>query len=187
MSNNYDDLMNAAKKKLEYEEKEDNLVTDDIYAQFREELDEEDEENTEGNNNGSKTKTLPVINSPEFEEEKEEYYIDPDDTPLFENGPGLSKVQLWKKEYGVNRVFHTKILSRDFVFRTLNRAEWEQIASLDLDSLTNEEVICATCVLWPLNYDYNKMGKESAGYPGTLAQVIMEHSGFTTDYAIEVL
>lgn len=184
---NYDDLMAAAKAKLEFEK--NGTINQDIYAEMREEEDED---------SGDENKTLPNVDNVDYYKnldldedepnyEKEEYYIDSNDTPIFEDGPGLSKVEVWKKEYGENRVFHVKIINKDFVFRTLNRAEYEQIASKELDSLTNEEVICKTCVLWPMNYNYTLMGQDSAGYPSTLAQIIMENSGFTTEYGIEVL
>lgn len=190
--NNYDALMDAAKKKLDFQKREENIQEEtepeDIYAEFMEESDEEGLYDSEGNktlpNINAGSKTLPDI-TPEYE--KDDYYVDPNDTPVFEGGPGISKVQLWKQEYGIDRVFHVKVLDKHFVFRTLNRAEYEQIAALALDSLTNEEVICKTCVLWPFEYDYNKMGKDNAGYPSTLSQIIMENSGFTTEYGIEVL
>ncbi len=187
----YEELMQQAKQKLKFE-KDGTLAEtpeqEDIYAELREEIKEE--ENQEDNTKPEIDGNIDYSSKPDIESnnrEREEYFIDPNDTPVFEGGPGIAKVQLWKKQFGIDNVYHTKILERHFLFRTLNRAEYEQIASLTLDSLTNEELICKTCVLWPLNYDYAAMGKDDAGYPGTLAQIIMENSGFTTDYAIEVI
>ena len=185
----YDDLIKAAKQKLDFENNgtlEQQEETEDIYASLREEADIEEPEGKPSINGSVDYSNKPDLGFVDYTKE-EDYYVDPNDTPVFEDGPGISKVQLWKKQYGISKVFHTKILERHFLFRTLNRAEYEQIASLSLDSLTNEELICKTCVLWPLNYDYAAMGKDSAGYPSTLAQIIMENSGFTNEYGIEVL
>lgn len=193
----YDDLMKAAKQKLEFEQngtlntEEKSETPEDIYASLRAEADvpEEESENAKPEITGEiDYDSKPDIYPEDLTYDKDdEYFIDPNDAPIFEGGPGISKVQLWKKQYGISKVYHTKILERHFLFRTLNRAEYEQIASLALDSLTNEELICKTCVLFPYNYDYATMGKDDAGYPGTLAQIIMENSGFTNDYGIEVL
>lgn len=188
----YDDLMKAAKQKLEFEkngtltqEEQDN--PEDIYAALRKEAGQEVPNDDKPEISGE----IDLSNKPELDyidyEKDNDFYIDPTDSPVFEDGPGISKIQLWKKQYGVSKVFHTKILEKHYLFRTLNRAEYEQIASLSLDSLTNEELICKTCVLWPLNYNYETMAKEEAGYPSTLAQIIMENSGFTNEYGIEVL
>ena len=188
----YDDLMKAAKQKLDYEQKgtineEEDSNPEDIYASLKEESNIDDKDNRRPELTGSVDySSKPEMNEPDYEKE-DDYFIDPNDAPIFEGGPGISKVQLWKAQYGISRIYHTKILDRHFLFRTLNRAEYEQIASLSLDSLTNEELICKTCVLFPYNYDYAAMGKDDAGYPGTLAQIIMENSGFTNDYGIEVL
>lgn len=187
--NNYDDLMNAAKQQLEFQNKGTiNDPEEDIYKEFEDESEELDEKlnkkEIEIDHNAS-------IYGPEFTDEpnyeKEDYYIDPDDTPVFDGGPGISKVQLWKAQFGIDKVYHTVILDRHFIFRTLNRAEFEQIAALQVDALTNEEVICKTCVLWPFNYNYDQMGKDNAGIPSRLSQIIMEYSGFTDEYQIEVL
>ena len=196
----YDDLMKAAKQKLEYEktgtlsEQEENQDNpDDIYAALKAETDIDIEGETDTTNKKPElTGEIDYSSKPDIDpyleyDKDDSYFIDPNDAPIFEGGPGISKIQLWKKQYGISKVYHTKILERHFLFRTLNRAEYEQIASLALDSLTNEELICKTCVLFPYNYDYAAMGKDDAGYPGTLAQIIMENSGFTNDYGIEVL
>ena len=186
-NSNYDDLMKAAQQKLEYEKNGTLNNDEDIYASLREDGSETDTEST-GKPNLSEDFDYQERPEVEFEEiEKEDYYIDPNDSPVFEDGPGISKVQLWKKQYGINRVYHVKILEKHYLFRTLNRSEYEQIASLALDSLTNEELICKTCVLWPLQYNYETMAREEAGFPSTLAQIIMENSGFTNEYGIEVL
>ena len=188
MANEYDDLMKQAKEKLEYQKNgtinNENNEQEDIYASLKEEAEQDDNAKPELKSDYQNNNKPELPNEDIF---KEEYYIDPNDSPIFDGGPGISNVQLWKKQYGITKVFHTKVLEKHFLFRTLNRSEYEQIASMSLDSLTNEELICKTCVLWPLNYNYDFMSKEDAGYPSTLAKIIMEYSGFTDEYGIEVL
>ena len=184
MDQNMNDLMNAAKLKLEAQQKQAE-PQEDIYAEMRNELEEEE---------------LPVIKREQYDDfdnydikneptyDDEDYYIDPNDTPIFENGPGVSQLDIWKKQFNKEKIFHTLILDKHFIFRTLNRFEYKQIVALEnIDALHREEIICATCVLWPYNYDFKKMANEDSGYPSTLAQIIMENSGFTKEYGIEVL
>lgn len=183
MDQNMNDLMNAARIKLETQEKQ-NAPQEDIYAELKAEMDSEIE--------------IPAIQREAYPYEdthiqhepttEEEYYLDLDDTPIFEDGPGISQIDIWKKEYSKEKIFHTLILDKHFVFRTLNRFEYKQIVALEnIDALYREELICQTCVLWPFNYNFKKMAAEDSGYPSTLAQIIMENSGFTKEYGIEVL
>ena len=66
--------------------------------------------------------------------------------------------------------------------------EYKQLVAMEnVDALVREEIICATCVLHPRNFNFKTMANDEAGYPGTLAQIIMESSGFTKEYGIEVL
>lgn len=179
---NINDLMNAAKLKLETQQKQVGQ-TEDIYAEMRAEMDNDYPEVSYEPQ--AQTQEYAIQHEPEPEET---YFIDPNDTPLFEGGPGISQVDLWKKQYTKEKVFHTQILDRHFVFRTLNRFEYKQIVAIEnIDALYREEIICHTCVLWPYNYDFKKMAAEDSGYPSTLAQIIMENSGFTKEYGIEVL
>lgn len=183
MDQNMNDLVNAAKLKLEAQQKQEDSQKD-IYAEMKTEINENE---------------IPVIQRNDFHEDnfydiqhkpdsEEKYYIDPNDTPIFENGPGISQVDLWKKQYTKEKIFHTQILDKHFVFRTLNRFEYKQIVAIEnIDALYREEIICQTCVLWPFNYDFKKMAVEDSGYPSTLAQIIMENSGFTKEYGIEIL
>ena len=189
--NQMDDLVNAAKLKLEAQQKETmENSSEDIYASMKTEMNESEYE----------------IPNPEIKREIDygdeefniqhapndnydyEYSIDPNDTPIFEDGPGISQVEIWKKQFSKEKIFHTQILEKHFVFRTLNRYEYKQIVAIEnIDALYREEIICKTCVLWPYNYDFKKMAGEDSGYPSTLAQIIMENSGFTKEYGIEVL
>lgn len=180
---NINDLMNAAKLKLDAQQKQ-NSSQEDIYAEMKNEMENETD--------------IPTIQRSYHEQidytvehepvPEEDYYIDPDDTPLFEDGPGISQIDLWKKQFTKEKIFHTQILEKHFIFRTLNRYEYKQIVAIEnIDALYREEIICHTCVLWPLNYNFKRMAGEDSGYPSTLAQIIMENSGFTKEYGIEVL
>lgn len=183
MDQNMNDLVNAAKLKLEAQKKQENIAQEDIYASIREESEEGYPEIPYSDN--QQNYEYNIQHTPEAEEE---YYIDPNDTPIFEGGPGISQVDLWKKQFTKEKIFHTQILDKHFVFRTLNRFEYKQIVAIEnIDALYREEIICHTCVLWPFNYDFKTMAADDSGYPSTLAQIIMENSGFTKEYGIEVL
>ena len=184
MDHNITDLVNAAKLKLEAQQK-NSEPQEDIYASMRDEIDEEQQYPEISYNQSNSSQEYDIQYNPEAEDE---YYIDPNDTPLFEGGPGISQIDIWKKQYKKEKIFHTQILNKHFVFRTLNRFEYKQIVAIEnIDALYREEIICSTCVLWPFNYDFKTMAAEDSGYPSTLAQIIMENSGFTKEYGIEVL
>lgn len=190
-----DDLVNAAKLKLEAQQKElenssESVNTEDIYASMRAEMNEPDI----GDEADPEIKQYADYGDADYniqhapEPEDYEIPIDPEDSPIFEGGPGVSQVEVWKKQFDKEKVFHTLILDRHFVFRTLNRFEYKQIVAIDnIDALHREEIICKTCVLWPYHYNFKQMAVEDSGYPSTLAQIIMENSGFTKEYGIEVL
>ena len=189
--NQMDALVNAAKLKLEAQQKETmENSSEDIYASMKTEMNEQEYEmpNPEIKREidyGDEEFNIQHSPSDNYDYE---YSIDPNDTPIFEDGPGISQVEIWKKQFSKEKIFHTQILEKHFVFRTLNRYEYKQIVAIEnIDALYREEIICKTCVLWPYNYDFKKMAGEDSGYPSTLAQIIMENSGFTKEYGIEVL
>ena len=184
-----DDLVNAAKLKLEAQKKETmENSSEDIYASMREEMKEPEYEVPNIQRQISYGDDDYDIQHSPSEDYDYEYQIDPNDTPIFEDGPGISQVEIWKKQFSKEKIFHTQILEKHFVFRTLNRYEYKQIVAIEnIDALYREEIICKTCVLWPYNYDFKRMAGEDSGYPSTLAQIIMENSGFTKEYGIEVL
>ena len=184
-----DDLVNAAKLKLEAQKKETmENSSEDIYASMREEMKEPEYEVPNIQRQISYGDNDYDIQHSPSEDYDYEYQIDPNDTPIFEDGPGISQVEIWKKQFSKEKIFHTQILEKHFVFRTLNRYEYKQIVAIEnIDALYREEIICKTCVLWPYNYDFKRMAGEDSGYPSTLAQIIMENSGFTKEYGIEVL
>lgn len=189
--NQMDDLVNAAKLKLEAQQKETmENSSEDIYASMRAEMDEPEynQPNPEIQREADYGDENFYIQHAPAEDYDYDYQIDPNDTPIFEDGPGVSQVEIWKKQFTKEKIFHTQILEKHFVFRTLNRYEYKQIVAIEnIDALYREEIICKTCVLWPYNYDFKRMAGEDSGYPSTLAQIIMENSGFTKEYGIEVL
>jgi hypothetical protein len=112
--------------------------------------------------------------------------LDQYDDELFPGGPTKSQINLWKKEWDGYDIYVTEILKETFIFRTLNRYEYKQLVSfIDINGLQREETICATCTLWPSNYDYKAMATTKAGIPSTYSEIIMEKSGFTKDFAIQ--
>ena len=189
--NQMDDLVNAAKLKLEAQQKETmENSSEDIYASMRAEMDEPEynQPNPEIQREVDYGDENFYIQHAPAEDYDYDYQVDPNDTPIFEGGPGVSQVEIWKKQFTKEKIFHTQILEKHFVFRTLNRYEYKQIVAIEnIDALYREEIICKTCVLWPYNYDFKRMAGEDSGYPSTLAQIIMENSGFTKEYGIEVL
>lgn len=170
---NLDDLTNAAKLKLQAQKKQEPSPTEDIYAEFREE------------ENYPSIEEAPINT---IEEDFQENPINDEDFQIYENGPYFSQIEIWKKQYGQGHVLHTQIIDKHFIFRTLNRFEYKQIVAMqNVDALMREEIICSTCVLHPRNYDFKSMAANEAGYPSTLSKIIMENSGFTAEYGIEVL
>lgn len=170
---NLDDLTNAAKLKLQAQKKQEPSPTEDIYAEFREE------------ENYPSIEEAPINI---IEEDFQENPINDEDFQIYENGPYFSQIEIWKKQYGQGHVLHTQIIDKHFIFRTLNRFEYKQIVAMqNVDALMREEIICSTCVLHPRNYDFKSMAANEAGYPSTLSKIIMENSGFTAEYGIEVL
>jgi len=184
------DLMSAANQKLNVQKKiaardSESVTGEDIYAAMKQEMaNDEYGEATIQYRPDSNYNDISL----QYSGEPEEDYDLIDDDPIFEGGPGASQVELWKKQFSNEKIFHTQVLEKHFVFRTMNRFEYKQLVSIqNIDALYREEIICHTCVLWPRNYNFKTMAAEDSGYPSTLAQIIMENSGFTKQYGIEVL
>lgn len=123
-------------------------------------------------------------------------YTEPENNPelrqyddlLFPGGPSKIDLDTWKKDWDGYDIYITEILNQTFIFRTLNRYEYKQLVTLqNVDALQREEVICQTVTLWPQNYTWKEMATTLAGVPSTYAEIIMEKSGFTKDFAIQVL
>lgn len=184
---NLEDLAKAAKLKISQQQDSSNQQQqEDIYADIRNEA---ESDVTYSNYNFNKPDSNDEIEMPTFEYyEEDDVDIRDADEVLFENGPSFAQVEVWKKQYGEGKVLHTKIIDRHFVFRTLHRYEYKQIVAIEnIDPLHREEIICSTVVLWPNKYDFKEMAIDDGGYPSTLAQIIMENSGFTKEYGIEIL
>lgn len=104
-----------------------------------------------------------------------------------EGAPTQADIDLWKKQFPDCKIFRTVIAGHEIIFRTMNRAEYKQIVSTEtLNQLTREETICTTCSLWP-HMDSKWIGLSGAGICGTLAQLIMELSGFCEPDVVERL
>ncbi|MCC0635237.1 MULTISPECIES: hypothetical protein [unclassified Clostridioides] len=111
-----------------------------------------------------------------------------EDTPLFEGGPGTIQVQAWKKKWSGYDIYMIDILNKRFIFRTINRFEYKQLLSIqNIDTLEREEIICQTVTLWPEEYNWKDTTKSLAGLPTSYSEVIMEKSGFTKEFTIEVI
>lgn len=171
-------------------------TSDDLYAEFREEgaVEEEIQERPSikrapKNYDEVERTDAEISHTPSEEdwddEEREE--TDLVNGPIFPGGPRPSDLQVWKKEYSDYGIYVVQITDDFFIFRTINRYEYKQIISLDLDQLQREEMICETCILFPTKYTWKEMYIQKAGVPSTLASIIMEKSGFTKEYAIQVL
>lgn len=193
MYENFDEmkaLAEQAKERLQQQASndEDNDVEEeyDLYSEFREEGSIEGQYQEE-----YEQQDVYYGPNPTLEENGENEplpYLDPYDEPLFPGGPGRSQIQAWKKEWEGYDLYVTEVLNETFVFRTLNRFEYKQLISLQkIDALQREEIICQTVTLWPDEYTWKEMATSKAGIPSTYSDIIMEKSGFTKDYAIQVI
>ena len=106
-------------------------------------------------------------------------HIENTDDLYFDNGPLVSEVESWRKQY--DSIYLVDDLSDDvYIYRTLNRYEYKSImAAQNTDPLMREEMICETCVLFPSNFSYDSMSTTNAGIISTLAEHIMSTSGFS--------
>lgn len=195
-----DALAKEARARLQQQvqESENNSTNDeeeDLYAEFRQYENEDSHENSVDDyiNQDGDEEDIDVYYGPNPEldaygDEEELPTLRAYDEPLFEGGPGKSQVEAWKKEWEGYDIYVTEILNEMFVFRTLNRFEYKQLIALqNLDALQREEVICQTVTLWPSNYTWKEMATSKAGIPSKYSDIIMEKSGFTNDYAIQVI
>jgi hypothetical protein len=96
---------------------------------------------------------------------------------LFEGGPSMTKVEEWKSQY--MDVYTSEIDETIYIWRPINRKEYKELVkNKEADSLYREERLCEKCILWPEDYNFMKMSFDRAGVPSTLAEQIMEKSGF---------
>lgn len=190
-----DAMASKAREKLDKQKAEQENV--DLYAEFRDDAGVSNEtvvnyDNSEENPTLRRILPqdmlgeLPKIET--YSDDVEEIVIDPYDQPIFDGGPTQSQVDLWKKEWEGYDIFVVEIAGEFFVARTLNRFEYKQLVALSqTNALSREEVICNTCVLWPTQYGFKEMAIAKGGVPSSLAQIIMENSGFTQEHRIMFL
>jgi len=108
-------------------------------------------------------------------------------TPIIEDGPTREDIELWKRQFPKSKIFRTVILDETFIYRTINRVEFKTLsARTDLNALTREEQICRICCLWP-QLTPQFIGEGDAGLIGSLAQTIMDTSGFVPPDEVERL
>lgn len=192
---NYDELdALATKAKEQLKEQGKNLENEvgdgNIYDDFLSEseaVDSQKSAHVEIDNSDIDYDKLYDISKEKFIEE-EVPTLNQYDELLFPGGPGKLQIDTWKKDWEGYDIYITEILNQTFIFRTINRFEYKQLITLqNVDALQREEVICQTVTLWPDNYTWKEMATTLAGIPSTYAEIIMEKSGFTKDYAIQVL
>lgn len=187
-----EEMTRKAKEQIKKDEE-----VEDIYASLREEVEEGSENYNEGYDKVErypiKNEELPKIdtnkeNAQDYYPHEEDENFSKGDYRLFEGGPYLSEVQSWKKQFELNEVYVTEIQNNYFIFRTLNRFEYKQIvARANIDGLQREEIICETVVLWPEQFTWKEMAIDKAGLPSSLSEIIMKHSGFTSEYQVSVI
>jgi len=201
MIDNYEEIVSSqmvkdAKEKLKRQEEMEAEI--DLYAEFKEEAESNSEEAleeyaTQMKGSGNDVDELPNINNEDldekyYKEQNEHPDIDPFEKLVCPGGPLVSQVETWKKQFDKSSIHLIDIGRYVFVFRTLSRPEYKRLLSLDnLDALQREEIICHTTILFPANFDYEYIAKLDAGIPSTVADLIMEKSGFTREFIVEVL
>lgn len=150
---------------------------------------EEQETNTNTNTNIEE----PEVEDYNYDDIKdniagESVELDPYDEVLFDGGPTKSQLNLWKKQFSDSRVAVVEIKDKIFIFRTLNRLEYKQLVAIpNLDAFQREEIVCKTVTLWPKNFNWEDLAKIDAGIPSTYYEIIMDESGFTNNYAVQVI
>ena len=200
--NDLDILAKRAKEQLKQQAEESTEATPnepvvDLYAEFREEesndsvvnSDTYTQKDIELKNKPTEQMELPSLqNEPDDEYDEERQQLFPYDEVLFPDGPTKTQVDSWKKQWTGYDIYAVEVMGQYFVFRTLNRFEYKQLVALqNVDPLQREEIICETVTLWPRKYKWDAMATEKAGIPSTFAQIIMDKSGFTKEYSIQVL
>lgn len=129
-----------------------------------------------------------IRTNPTEEELEDTNVLEEYEEPIYEGGPSQGQVLMWKKQWGGYDIFAAEITDKTFIFRTMNRFEYKQLIGLkDVDATRREEIICETCTLWPIGYNWRTMATDKAGIPSTYSKIIMQKSGFTQEYSIQIL
>lgn len=185
----------------EHEQKLSN-ETEDLYAEFKDEGDQNtyyDGSGTQVNAESEQPQLQTYPNYDEYaqqtlranptDEELEELPgLEEYEEPIFEGGPTQGQVLMWKKQWAGYDILATEITDKTFIFRTMNRFEYKQLVALtNIDATRREEIICETCTLWPAGYNWRAMAIGKAGIPSTYSKIIMQKSGFTQEYKVQVI
>jgi hypothetical protein len=111
---------------------------------------------------------------------------------FLETQPGMPSVDLreqWKAQYG--EIFCSAFSETElFIFRPLMRKEHRELQSVaanpdnKVDQFGYEEMLCATCVLYPTGLDWATM---KGGTASTLSEQIMSNSNFMNPQAASML
>lgn len=178
-----DDLYNKSKELLNNQQEKV-----DEYAALR--------DNTDNNEiSHPSISNTPINNNQNIENTSSNINPSIEDGVLFPGGPTKAQLELWKKQfttqvgpYRMGKVFVVEIQDFGYVIlRTLRRGEYLQINGYqNLNAYTREETIAHECCLFPV-LEYEHMHELEAGIPATIAQIVMENSGFVKDYKMEVL
>lgn len=87
------------------------------------------------------------------------------------------QLEQWRKEYF--SIYMTEVSDIHFVWRGLSRTEFRVAMDMYEDDYDRAEYVCSLCVLEPIIEDYS--AEIYGGIPETLAELILEESGFTKD------
>jgi len=100
----------------------------------------------------------------------------------YEDAPDAALLEAWKSTYG--KFFVSSILGDDviFIWRTLNRTEYKQLANSGVvkNQSSYEEAVIRKCVLWP-KVSQEGMASSDAGVVPTLSKQILFKSGFVSE------
>lgn len=98
------------------------------------------------------------------------------------------KILEWKDEYEevyqVNLVDKEKENVHTFIFHTLGREEYKELAGDEVDPVEFQEIICHHAVLYPDDYDFSN---GLAGIAEVLSDIIIETSGLHIGQAKQIL
>ncbi len=101
---------------------------------------------------------------------------------VYEEAPDEPLLEAWKSTYG--KFFVSSILGDEtiFIWRTINRSEYKQLANSGVMKNQNsyEEAVVRKCVLWPI-VTQEGMSMSDAGVVPTLCKQILFKSGFVSD------
>lgn len=88
----------------------------------------------------------------------------------------INLLSYYKDLYGGHKIIYVRFLDNDFIFRTLGRKEYKFILQSRSTRMEIEDAICATCCLYPEEYDFETCG--FAGLNEYVANLVEELSGF---------